>query len=657
MSNNINFDYKNLSPFKWFVLENFPFIEADFDALTEWQLFCKIGKEINKIIDSQNIVGEQAENLTNAFNNLKNYLTNAFNNLKNYVDNYFDNLDVQDEINNKLNEMVTDGTLQRLLLNYVNLIRKYNTINEMINDNTLTINNIVKVYGFYDLNDNGGGDYIIVDSKPSSFNIQLNNGLYAKMIIPESGNPEMFGAKGDGINDDTEYVKTAIENLDIIILNKQYLVSQIIFNNIHNKIITGTGSLLYKDGWLEADDNSQAFIIFNECTNIKIENITLDAKQNWLNNTLEYNSRPLKTEPNYDLFLSILFKTVSCIKFFESENINIYNIICNHCSHGIFLTNTVNSSVSNCKIYNTWADGCFIVGSCKNITVSDMYYEMVNDDQNVAVGFQENDENNPSFISYNNCISHNCWGAVVCFEGSNNCYANNCISDNCNYAPLKGGSQIVDGNREVYGKNQNFSNCYVKMSNRVQTVNNTLSIISGIAKNNENITYNNCIIDGTNMPNTYVGNLYHYHIIINNCRFKNFALQFNGTDVDCFSSKFISNGSIRSFTLSSTKNSKLKNNYFEYKGEGQPVVVGTGTDYFEDIGNTYINRNGYTSCYIPGTVTNLTTDNSLIRIENLYSITKIYQRGCMFAIDPQLKPKFVTGQLIYNTTTNSVEII
>ena len=88
------FDYKNLTPFKWFVLENFPFIEADFDALTEWQLFCKLGKEINKIIDSQNLVGEQAETLTNAFNNLKNY-----------VDNYFNNLDVQDEINNKLNQI------------------------------------------------------------------------------------------------------------------------------------------------------------------------------------------------------------------------------------------------------------------------------------------------------------------------------------------------------------------------------------------------------------------------------------------------------------------------------------------------------------------------------------------------------------------------
>ena len=105
------FDYKNLTPFKWFVLENFPFIEADFDALTEWQLFCKLGKEINKIIDSQNVVGTQMENVTNAFNNLKKY-----------VDNYFDNLDVQDEINNKLNEMAQDGSLYEIIRTYTDPI-------------------------------------------------------------------------------------------------------------------------------------------------------------------------------------------------------------------------------------------------------------------------------------------------------------------------------------------------------------------------------------------------------------------------------------------------------------------------------------------------------------------------------------------------------
>lgn len=92
-----NFNYENLTPFKWFVLENFPFIEADFDALTNWQLFCKLGNEINKLIESQNLVGEQVENLTN------------------FVNNYFDNLNVQDEVDTKLDEMVQDGTLYNVI--------------------------------------------------------------------------------------------------------------------------------------------------------------------------------------------------------------------------------------------------------------------------------------------------------------------------------------------------------------------------------------------------------------------------------------------------------------------------------------------------------------------------------------------------------------
>lgn len=120
------FNYTNLSPFKWFILENFPFIEADFDALTEWQLFCKLGKEMNKIINSENTLGTQMENITNAFIELQNY-----------VNNYFDNLDVQEEINNKLNEMVQDGTLANIINQEI-----FGKINEDIENINITLNNI-----------------------------------------------------------------------------------------------------------------------------------------------------------------------------------------------------------------------------------------------------------------------------------------------------------------------------------------------------------------------------------------------------------------------------------------------------------------------------------------------------------------------------------
>lgn len=146
------FDYNKLTPFKWFVLENFPFIEADFDAITEWQLFNKLGTEINKIINSQNTVGEQTENLTNAFIALQNY-----------VNNYFDNLDIQEEVNNKLNEMAASGQLTEIIAQYLQVqsLLCFNTLNDLQNAENLAEGSFVKTYGNLIYNDGKGEFYKI----------------------------------------------------------------------------------------------------------------------------------------------------------------------------------------------------------------------------------------------------------------------------------------------------------------------------------------------------------------------------------------------------------------------------------------------------------------------------------------------------------------
>lgn len=97
-------NFKYLTPFKWCMLQSFPFIEATFDAIDNYGLLCKIVEYLDKTIIKTNETGKKVEELTNAFNNLKDY-----------IDNYFENLDVQDEINKKLDELVADGTIAEIL--------------------------------------------------------------------------------------------------------------------------------------------------------------------------------------------------------------------------------------------------------------------------------------------------------------------------------------------------------------------------------------------------------------------------------------------------------------------------------------------------------------------------------------------------------------
>ena len=61
--------------------------------------------------------------------------------LKDYVDNYFDNLDVQEEINNKIDEMVESGEFEEIVSKYLD-----NKLNYYLVDNTFTFDKIQELF-------------------------------------------------------------------------------------------------------------------------------------------------------------------------------------------------------------------------------------------------------------------------------------------------------------------------------------------------------------------------------------------------------------------------------------------------------------------------------------------------------------------------------
>ena len=111
---------------------------------------------------------------------------NQFNELHDYVHDYFDNLDVQEEINNKLDAMVEDGTLQEIIADYLNAsaLWCYDTVADMVQATNLIAGSFAKTLGHYTKED-GLGAYYKIDTTGE---IELSNGLYATAVENPGGN-------------------------------------------------------------------------------------------------------------------------------------------------------------------------------------------------------------------------------------------------------------------------------------------------------------------------------------------------------------------------------------------------------------------------------------------------------------------------------------
>lgn len=256
--------YKHLPPFKGMVLQNFPFIEEDFDAITNYQLLCKIVEYLKNVIANELTM---EENVTNLYN--------SFVELKNYVDNYFANLDVQEEINNKLDEMTEDGTLQEIVGDYLNAnaLWCFDTIEDMKSSTNLIDGSFARTLGYYTINDGGSALYKIrriinEDIVDNMFIIPMEDeNLIAELITEnDTVNIKQIGAKGDGITDDSLFIQNAINtNKHVFFPEGTYKLDNSI--NVTNKSNWNFDSKLAR---IEYTGNDYAFI-FNHIINSNLD--------------------------------------------------------------------------------------------------------------------------------------------------------------------------------------------------------------------------------------------------------------------------------------------------------------------------------------------------------------------------------------------------
>ena len=118
-------------------------------------------------------------------------------------------------------EMTGDITANNVYAN--NNVLVFNNVVEMKASNKIKAGYTLKTLGFYDPNDGGGADYLVIDNigedeVDEASIITLQNSLYAKLLIQDVLNIKTLGAYADGEHDDTSIINKAFDVLKSIMI-------------------------------------------------------------------------------------------------------------------------------------------------------------------------------------------------------------------------------------------------------------------------------------------------------------------------------------------------------------------------------------------------------------------------------------------------------
>lgn len=254
--------------------------------------------------------------------------------LKSYVDNYFTNLDVQQEINNKLDAMAQSGQLTDIIAQYLGLagMLVFNNVNDMKQATNLVNGSSCQTLGFHTVGDKGNAFYKVrnitnEDIIDEMTIIPLNkHSLIAELVIEDEMNVKQFGAYGDnnshlvnGIEQDTLSIQKAINTINgkILIPNGTYLINTPILDTNTNRIyLSGESKLNTTLKYnIEPDSDTSILILASNTSRNIIENI---------NFTSNYNSQSIEDYENYHINGITLdhssYNIIRNCRFFQLKN-------------------------------------------------------------------------------------------------------------------------------------------------------------------------------------------------------------------------------------------------------------------------------------------------------------------------------------------------
>ena len=551
-------------PFVRFVASAVPMV---FDnSLSYYEALCALWKYI--------------QDLTNVVNNnatLEEEFIKKVNELETYVNTYFDNLDVQEEINNKLDDMVEQGTLQEIITEYIqaNVAWTFDSVADMQASTNLVAGSYAQTLGYYAVNDGGGALYKITDTADASVHQEALSDLYATLIVDEYVDIRQLGAKGNASLDNTTIIQEAVDKYDKVkIVDGTYIVSDIITLNTGNTL-AGNGVLKTKPAIALTVDLGNMFLL-QEVDNITIDGLTFDGNKD----NVEY------VYENYHKAFYII----------DCENISFENCTFKNFHHQAVQVTSVRVGTANPALPGV-----------KNLS-------MVNCNTDYTLCLLQVTNSISSRINVINCIAkHLGEHGIVFYKNTDDITIENCIVDTTG---LGGGASNTGHGIRLY-KNSN-----------VRIVNNTILNTKGkgITCVDEdicnNVTISDNIVDTTGTGND--GIYYHgNNATIENNKISNIAERgiYLIGDNNIVTGNRIN--TVKTGCISDGDNNTLSFNIIDTTSYRGMNIQNSDKTYI--LGNRYSNTTDY-ACYIANTCTNSKITNNFGTIAN---------RGTLLADDVQ----------------------
>ena len=374
-------------PFRYWCQKVLPLVYDD--SLSYYELLCKVVIYLNDMLDDINTLASDVDNINNA------YLQ-----LQHYVNIYFQSLDVQEEINNKLDELVTSGRLDILLATFIPYItlEMFGGVGDGVTDDTLALKKAIE-------NSYSTGRSIIISEK--NFLISETIDILKSVTLLSISNKTQS-------DDDVNY--------NIIFTGDNYLF------NIHNGVPFNIFSNLY----IKGNGKNKCFYVNshrNSFNNLYLKNFSTcflvtqkgDIKtfENKINNNIFENNTNV---------LESTYATGSSTDGFFTNNIIIngnYSLMCNVLSqwvikdnhdysiNGISVLQAVNLNIENNYFDNTNKTSIYLLANgILNITGNQFLCAGKGDCYKIRISSQE------GFDYSSACVSSNTLTKVGDISGS-----------------------------------------------------------------------------------------------------------------------------------------------------------------------------------------------------------------------------------------------